>query len=107
MIALAHGVTLKASGKMKWTANVNVHDIKSEDSSVYSLSIEADSESDAARDAARSVAHAMFGAAGEASFINQTAKPGVYMATIGVYIGQGVTRGPSAEILVREYHGVY
>jgi hypothetical protein len=108
MIALARGITLKASGKMKWTANINVHGATPEESSVYSLCpIPADSESDAARYAALTVARAMFGAEGDASYVNQTAKPGVYMATVGVYIGQGVTRGQSAKILIREYHGVY
>jgi hypothetical protein len=108
VIALARGITLKASGKMKWVANIEVHGVRPEDSSVYSLCpIPADSESDAARYAALTVAQAMFGTDGDASYVNQTAKPGVYMATVGVYVGHGVTHGQSAEILVREYHGVH
>jgi hypothetical protein len=108
MIALARGITLKASGRMKWVANINVHGATPEASSVYSLCpIPADSESDAARYAALTVSQAMFGKAGDASYVNQTAKPGVYMATVGVYMGNGVTHGQSAEILVRQYHGVY
>jgi hypothetical protein len=102
VIALARGITLKASGQMKWSANVNVHGVTPEDSSIYSVNaIDADSESDAAREVANTVAQAMFGAEGVASFINQTAMQGVYMATVGVYVGHGVTRGQDARIVLR------
>jgi hypothetical protein len=112
MIALAHGITLKASGKMKWTANVDVYGVTPEDSTVYSLCpIEADSESDAARFAAKSVAEAIYGTpSAEAGFVNQSppeAGSTVYMAHVGLYQGNGSSAGRSLRILIREYHGVY
>jgi hypothetical protein len=106
MVALACGITLKASGKMKWTANVDVHGVKPQDSTIFGIfPIEADSEIDAARLAAKSAAEALFGKEGEAGFINQTDLSHVYMATVGVYFGGGLSRGRSAQILIREYHG--
>ena len=105
IVALALGVTLKASGTMKWTANVQVFGVTPEDGSPLSIfPIEADSESDAARSAAKSTALALFGKHGEAGFVNQN-DPHLYMATVGVYAGGGLSRGRSAQILIREYHG--
>jgi hypothetical protein len=105
MIALARGITLKASGKMKWTANVDVHGATPQDSTVFGVfPIEADNEIDAARNAARSVAEALYGSGAIEGFINQI-EPHLYAATVGVYVGGGLTRGRSAQILIREYHG--
>jgi hypothetical protein len=108
MIALARGVTLKASGKMKWTANVDVSGVTPEDSTIYSLHpIEADREIDAATAAALSVGAALFGSKAQVGFVNLQNTPSVYAATVGEYQGAGVTRGRSLRILIREYHGVY
>jgi hypothetical protein len=107
MIALARGITLKASGRMKWTANINVHGVTPGDSTIYSInSITADSASDAAREVANTVAQAMFGSEAEASFVNQTDEH-VFTAHVGVYAGGGVTAGRSLRIVLHEYHGVY
>jgi hypothetical protein len=105
-IALARGILLKASGTMKWTANIQVFGVTPDDGSPLSIfPIEADTEIDAARSAAKSTALALFGREGEAGFVNQT-EPHLYMATVGVYFGGGIGRGRSAQILIREYHGV-
>jgi hypothetical protein len=107
VIALARGITLKASGKMKWTANVDVSGITPEDSTIYSLCpIEADREVDAATAAALSVGMALFGSKAQVGFVNQQNTPSVYAATVGEYQGAGVTQGRSLRILIREYHGV-
>jgi len=96
---------MKASGNMKWTANVDVHGVTPQDNTCFGIfPIEADSESDAARSAAKSTALALFGKHGEAGFVNQS-EPHLYMATVGVYAGGGLSRGRSAQILIREYHG--
>jgi hypothetical protein len=114
MIALACGITLKASGKMKWIANVEVHGATPEESTLYSICpIEGDSESDAARYAAKNVAEAIYGPSAEPSFINQVnlfapaREPHAYMAHVGLYQGKGVTAGRSLRIVIREYRGVY
>lgn len=105
MIALAHGVTLKASGKMKWIANVEVHGVTPEDGTPLSIfPILADNRIEAARSAANSAALALFGPQGEAGFVNET-EPNTFMTTMGVYAGGGLSRGRSASILIREYRG--
>ena len=106
VIALARGITLKASGQMKWIANINVHGVTPENGAPLSIfPILADSQIDAARAAATSAAKAFFGPAGEAGFVNQT-EPNLFMATIGVYAGGGLTRGRSAQVAISEYRGV-
>jgi hypothetical protein len=105
-IAMARGVLLKASGTMKWTANVDVHGVTPQDSAFYSLfPIEADSATDAARSAAQSIASALYGSWASPSFINEI-EPQLFMANVGVYQGGGVTAGRSLRILIRQYHGV-
>ena len=90
---------------MKWTANIDVQGATPKDSTVYSICpLEADSESDAARVAATNVARALYGVVAEPSFVNDIGSH-VYMANVGVYVGEGVTRGKSLRILIREYHG--
>ena len=90
---------------MKWTANVQVFGVTPEDGSPLSIfPIEADSGIDAARSAANSTALALFGEGGQSGFVNQV-EPDLYMATVGVYAGGGLSRGRSAQILIREYHG--
>lgn len=105
VIALARGILLRPSGKMKWIANIRVLAAKGserEDWGVYP--IEADSEIDAARSGAMSVAKALYGAEAQVGFVNPTDPP-LYMATVGLYQGEGVTKGKSLSVLVREYNG--
>lgn len=108
MIALALGVKLSPSGKMKWTANIDVHGATPEDSAVYSFHpIEADLEIEAAQAAALSVATALYGGKAQVGFVNPQEQRGLYMATVGEYYGAGVTNGRSLKIIIRKYHGVY
>jgi hypothetical protein len=107
MIALARGITLKASGKMKWTANIDIHGVTPEDSTVFGVfPIEADDQYQAARSAALSVAKAIYGPRGDVAWsFERKEGENFYVISIGTYEGQGVTRGRSCDILVREYHG--
>jgi hypothetical protein len=107
MIALAHGILLKASGNMKWMANVDVLAARAEDAFNYSLfPIEADLEMEAAQEAARSVARALYGDDGEIGFVAPSIDPNRYVATCGLYQGNGLTRGRSLAIHIQEYRGV-
>jgi hypothetical protein len=108
VIALARGITLKASGQMKWSANIEVHGVTPQDSTIYSLfPIEADDQYQAARSAALSVAKAIYGPRGDAAWsFERREGDNFYVINIGLYEGAGVTRGRSCEVLVREYHGV-
>lgn len=106
MIALARGIRLKASGTMKWIANIDVMAARAEDATNYSLfPIEADLEIEAAQEAARSVAKALYGNDGEIGFVSPSVDPKLYVATCGLYQGNGLTRGRSLTIHIQEYEG--
>lgn len=107
MIALARGLLLKPSGKMKWIANVDVHAAEAEDTDCFSLfPIEADDEYQAARTAAGVVARALYGPSGEVSWsFDSREKDGGWIMNVGVYQGRGVTRGGSVTVKVDEYRG--
>jgi hypothetical protein len=105
MIALARGILLKPSGKMKWTANCVVLGPTPQASEDIGLvAFDADTEFDAARFAAQQIAKAKFGKYGEAGFVHPH-KPPVYLATIGEFEGYSAMRGVSLSILIREYRG--
>jgi hypothetical protein len=107
MIALAHGILLRASGNMKWMANIDVLAAAPNDAEVYSLfPIEADLEMEAAQLAALSVAKALYGDKAEIGFVAPQSEPKLYTATCGLYQGNGLTRGRSLSIHVQEYRGI-
>lgn len=107
MIAMAHGIILKPSGKMKWIANVTVFSVTPKAGQMFSVfPLEADCAIDAARSAASLAAQRVYGQMGSAGFVNQTEAPYIFMATIGLSDMRGVVKGQSAEIMIREYRGL-
>ena len=104
VIALARGILVKPKNNMKYVANVHqlgAHPVYAADFSYFP--IEAEHELDAARITANAIAKT-FWPNGEAGFVQQQ-RGGSFMASIGV-CENGVRRGVTLEILIREYHGV-
>jgi hypothetical protein len=105
MIALARGITLKASGRMKWIANVDVLAATTQEAANYSMfPIEADFEMEAAQSAALSVAKELYGETAQVGFVTPK-DAGFYHATCGLYQGHGLTKGRSLSIEIMEYRG--
>lgn len=103
VIAMARGILLKPSGKMKWTAHVTALAARPQEVETFNLiSYDADSEADAARWASDAAAKRLYGDAGTTTFMETTDAP-LYVTSIGLYEGRGVTRGRGLKILILPY----
>ena len=103
VVAIRHGVMVKRSDTMKYTADVTPLGVVANRGREFTLTpIEAAHEMDAARQAAAIAATELYGPTGQASFVNSRG-PGLFLASIGLYhrhaLG-GVTNGSSVSIKV-------
>lgn len=88
---------------MKWTAHVTALAARPRDAQEFNIiGFAADSEGDAARIASNISAKRLYGDEGITTFIETKHAP-LYITSIGLYDGKGVTRGRSLRILLLEY----